>query len=84
MFFSLLLSANEAWKTAGLQHYTMADTELDRRSDCGSIAFDFLLADLQVVCLKEMIVDDDPTWNYVVKAGIHEVFHLPSVPITVR
>ncbi|GEM_PF-5903560 len=33
---------------------------------------------------KEMIVDDDPTWNYVVKAGIHEMVHLPSVPITVR
>ena len=49
-----------------------------------SIAFDFMILDRGVICLKTCIREDDPVWTVLRANGIDSVIHLPAVPIEIE
>ena len=51
------------------------------RKQLGSISFDFLVLDQNVICLKTSIREDDPVWTVLRANGIDSVIHMPAVPI---
>lgn len=84
MFLSFIASAGKAWNAAGLPDRTISDLDVEPRSSCGKICFDFLVVGAHVICVKREILEDDPMWSELTKSRIAEVFHLPSIAVTVK
>jgi len=50
------------------------------RSQLGTVQFGFLVYSGDIYCLKTVVSEKDPTWACLASKGIHEVYHMPSVP----
>ena len=51
------------------------------RLEMGVLGFGFMVIDQSLICLKTKVSSDDPVWVALLASGIHEVYHLPSIPI---
>lgn len=54
------------------------------RLHMGNIGFGFMVHDSEVICLKTIVSNQDPTWTFLRAAGVIQVLHIPSVPIAIR
>jgi hypothetical protein len=50
------------------------------RLELGVLGFGFMVVGQSVLCLKTKIAADDPIWVALIASGIHEIYHLPSIP----
>ncbi len=70
-------------KNTGITLQDCIGLDVRDQQHLGSIAFDFLLLDREVICLKTCIREDDPVWTVLRANGIDSVIHLPAVPIEI-
>lgn len=64
----------------GVQLYTVIDLDVRTRRALGSTAFDTMVIGPEVFSLKLTVEEDDPWWRFLMERGIHQAWHLPSVP----
>jgi hypothetical protein len=50
------------------------------RLELGVLGFGFMVVGQSILCLKTKIAPDDPVWVALIASGIHEIYHLPSIP----
>jgi hypothetical protein len=62
MFLSFLASARKTWNAVGLPERTVSDLDIEPRSSCGRVHFDFLVAGADVIYVNRKIREDDPIW----------------------
>ena len=68
-------------KRTGITLQNCIGLDVRDRNHLESIAFDFLVLDQEVICLKTSIREDDPVWTVLRGHGIDSVSHMPAVPI---
>ena len=72
----------ESWISNGLPGLTIAEIVLDKRSYCGGIKLDYLVVDSNIISLKNGSVKETANIEGLIKSGIKEIYHLPSLPTT--
>ena len=48
------------------------------RLKLGSLRLDFLILQQHVFCLRRLVAESDPLWQYAAKAGFRHLLHMPS------
>jgi hypothetical protein len=84
MMVSFLGAVQESSEQTGITLPPAIGLEVRPRTQLGSLGFGFMVIGPHVVCLKTAISADDPVWATLHSVGIAEVYHLPSVPMTIE
>jgi hypothetical protein len=84
MLTSFIRALQQSSKTTGITLQPTIGLDVRRRMQLGSLGFGFMLVGQNIICLKTVISEQDPAWTILRSTGINEVYHLPSVPITIQ
>jgi hypothetical protein len=83
MLTSFIRALKRSSQETGIALQPTIGLDVRRRTQLGSMGFGFMLVGPHVVCLKTALSEQDPLWTVLRGPGIAEVFHLPSVPLTI-
>jgi len=84
MMVSFIRALQQSSKETGITLQPTIGLDVRRRMQLGSLAFGFMLVGPHIICLKTVVSEDDPAWTILRGTGIEEVYHLPSIPITIQ
>lgn len=84
MMTSFIRTLQQSSRDTGITLSPTIGLDIRVRSQIGSLGFGFMLVGRHIVCLKTAISPDDFVWAILHSAGITEVFHVPSVPLTIE
>ena len=70
-------------RSLGMEPPSLIGMDVRTRMQLGAIVFDFLAMNGSAICLKCGIRHDDPIWEFLYRSGIKDIWHLPSVPLTI-
>lgn len=80
MVFDMAAAIAKAGKACNLPLQTVIGVDLRPRLAIGGLAMDFIIEGPQVFVVKEPVQDDDPVWEYVVRAGFPMLPYAPMQP----
>ena len=84
MMVSFIRALQQSSEETGITLQPTIGLDVRRRTQLGTLAFGFMLVGPHVVCLKTVVSEEDPAWTILRGSGIEEVYHLPSIPITIQ
>lgn len=84
MMLNFLNALQESSEQTGITLPPAIGLDVRRRTQLGSLGFGFMVIGPHVVCLKTAVSSEDPAWTTLRSVGIAEVYHLPSVPMTIN
>lgn len=84
MMVSFIRALQQSSEETGITLQPTIGLDVRRRTQLGTLAFGFMLVGPHIVCLKTVVSEEDPAWTILRGSGIEEVFHLPSIPITIQ
>jgi hypothetical protein len=84
MMLSFLHALQESSEQTGITLPPAIGLDVRRRTQLGSLGFGFMVIGPHVVCLRTAVSSEDPAWTTLRSVGIAEVYHLPSIPMTIN
>jgi hypothetical protein len=85
LFFGFMECYKKAFKDNKLTIPQYFGIDIRPRSHLNSMAMYFMVKDAQLICLRANLREDaDLAWPILAEAGITTVFHLPSLPMTIK
>ena len=84
MMVSFIRALQQSSEETGITLQPTIGLDVRRRTQLGTLAFGFMLVGPHIVCLKTVVSEEDPAWTILRGSGIEEVYHLPSIPITIQ
>jgi len=84
MLTDFILALRSAYSERQIPEPRIIGLDIRPRSHVASLAMHFMVLGSRVLCLRANLREQDPAWSVLAKAGIKEVVHVPSVPLTIR
>lgn len=83
MMTTFIRSLQESSREMGITMARPIGMEVRARSQLSALGFGFMVLGPHILCLKTVISEQDPAWTALRSAGVTDVYHLPSVPMTI-
>jgi hypothetical protein len=84
MFTNFVLDFRKSFEDANIKEPSYFGLDVRSRSHLQSMAMNFMTLGSDIFCVRANLREDEPAWTILAKNGIKEVYHLPSVPMTIN
>lgn len=83
MFTDFISALHTAYHERQIPEPQIIGLDIRPRSHVASLLMNFMVLGSRVLCLRAHLREQDPAWSILAKAGIKNVVHIPSAPLTI-